>query len=268
MDPGLTGRVFISYVTEDSRAAERLRTALERAGIQVWQANADLAPGTDWRQGIRAAISNDSVVFLACFSCAGLARAVSYQREELNLAIEQSRQRRPEVPWLIPVRFDDCNVPDWDIGAGRTLRSLQFTDLFGDRLEAELARLVVFVHDAIGQEVTAGLVSPLRRRLPGRRLRIAVTAAVLAVAAGSIAALVAAIEGQNPGPGSLTVQGRPWATTRGDAVRRTLATGRPVRYAFEVDNSTGRRVNAKVRFDASGEPGTSGRSTYLTFSSA
>jgi hypothetical protein len=250
MDLGLTGRVFMSYVTEDSRAADRLRTALERAGIPVWHASEDLAPGADWRHAIRAAIADDAVVFLACFSRAGLARAVSYQREELNLAIEQSRQRSPEVPWLIPVRFDDCIVPDWDIGAGRTLRSLQYADLFGDRREAELARLVAFVRDAVGQQATIGIPSPPKRRLPGRPPRIAVAAAVLAVAAGVIAAILAASDGPGPGRGSMTVPGRPWATTRGDTVRSELAVGNTVRYAFEVDNSTGRRINANVRFDA------------------
>jgi hypothetical protein len=45
------------------------------------------------------------------------------QNEELILAIEQLRQRPPEEPWLIPVRFDACQIPDRDIGAGRTLNS-------------------------------------------------------------------------------------------------------------------------------------------------
>ena len=154
------------------------------------------------------------------------------------------------MPWLIPVRFDDCNVPDWDIGAGRTLRSLQYADLFGDRREAELARLVAFVRDAVSRQAATGMFSPPKRRLPGRPPRIAVTAAVLAVAAGLIAAVLAASDGPGPGRGSLIVRGRPWATTRGGTVRTELAVGNTVRYAFEVDNSTGRRVNANVRFDA------------------
>ena len=65
------------------------------------------------------------LAFVACFSRAGRVRPKSYQNEELLLAVDQFRQRAPGQPWLIPVRFDDCDVPDLDLGAGRTLGSLQ-----------------------------------------------------------------------------------------------------------------------------------------------
>jgi len=80
---------------------------------------------------IRRAITDDALVFIACFSHKSLARNKSYQNEELTVAIEQLRSRRPDVPWLIPVRFDDCEIPDYDIGPGRTLRSIHRADLFG-----------------------------------------------------------------------------------------------------------------------------------------
>lgn len=51
--------------------------------------------------------------------------------KELSLAIDQLRLRRPDDPWLIPVRFDDCNIPDLELGVGRTLASIQRADLFG-----------------------------------------------------------------------------------------------------------------------------------------
>jgi hypothetical protein len=55
--------------------------------------------------------------------CAGkpsysVTRKSSYQNEEVRLALEQARLRQPGEPWLIPVRFDDCNVPDFELGAG------------------------------------------------------------------------------------------------------------------------------------------------------
>jgi hypothetical protein len=94
---------------------------------------------------IRHAITDNALVFIACFSRASLARGKSYQNEELTLAIEQMRLRRPADPWLIPVRFDECEIPDWDIGAGRTLNWLQRTDLFGDRAQDGNARLVATI---------------------------------------------------------------------------------------------------------------------------
>ena len=91
-----------------------------------------MLPGEDWRAVIRRAITDDALAFLACFSRLSRMRDKSYQNEELLLAIEEFRRRSPDRPWLFPVRFDECDIPDIDIGAGRTLASLQRTDLFGD----------------------------------------------------------------------------------------------------------------------------------------
>jgi hypothetical protein len=141
----IAGRVFISYVREDSHRVDRLQRTLQAAGFPVWRDTADLWPGEDWRAKIRRAITDNALVFIACFSYASLARGKSYQNEELTLAIEQLRLRRPDDPWLIPVRFDECEIPNWEIGGGRTLASIQRVDLFGDRSGDNAARLVIAV---------------------------------------------------------------------------------------------------------------------------
>jgi len=138
----LAGHVFISYVRENSINVDQLQRTLESAGIRVWRDTADLWPGEDWRAKIRQAITEDALVFIACFSHESNARKRSYQNEELVLAIEELRLRRPGEPWLIPIRFDDCDVPDLDIGMGRTLASIQRADLFGDRSPENAARIV------------------------------------------------------------------------------------------------------------------------------
>jgi hypothetical protein len=136
------GRVFISYVREDSDPVDGLQETLQSAGIPVWRDTAELWPGEDWRFKIRRAITDNALVFIACFSKASLARSKSYQNEELTLAIDQLRLRPPDDPWLIPVRFDECEIPDRDIGGGRTLASIQRVDLFGDKFDAGTARLI------------------------------------------------------------------------------------------------------------------------------
>jgi hypothetical protein len=138
----VTGHVFISYVREDSYQVDRLQGALESAGIPVWRDTVDLWPGENWRLKIRRAISDNTLVFIACFSNASLTRGKSYQNEELTLAIEQLRLRTPDDPWLIPVRLDECEIPDRDLGGGRTLASIQRVDLFGDKFDAGAARLI------------------------------------------------------------------------------------------------------------------------------
>lgn len=149
------GRVFMSYVREDSARAEQLQATLEAAGIPVWRDTSNLWPGEDWRAKIQDAINNDALVFLACFSSRSLARERSYQSEELRLAIEQLRLRAPGQPWLIPVRFDDCEIPPLDIGPGRTLTSIQHADLFGDRYDEEAQRLTRAILRAPGMASSA-----------------------------------------------------------------------------------------------------------------
>jgi hypothetical protein len=149
------GHAFISYVREDSHQVERLQRMLEAAGIRVWLDTDDLSPGQDWRTEIRRAITDNALVFIACFSQAGLSRDKSFQNEELTLAIEQLRLRPLDDPWLIPVRLDECDIPDRDIGGGRTLNSIQRCDLFGDRFDEGSANLVAAILRILGRHANA-----------------------------------------------------------------------------------------------------------------
>ena len=136
------GHAFISYVREDERRVDRLQKLLEANGVPVWRDTARLLPGEDWKKEIRQAIAADNLAFIACFSKNSETREKSHQRDELLLAIEQLRLRSPDRPYLIPVRFDDCPIPDWEIGRGQTLRSLQWVDFFGRQREANGEKLL------------------------------------------------------------------------------------------------------------------------------
>jgi hypothetical protein len=146
------GHAFISYVREDAHSVDKLQHMLEAAEVSVWRDTARLWPGEDWRIKIRRAISQNALVFIACFSSHSTARTKSYQNEELLLAIEQLRQRRPDDPWLIPIRFDDCVIPDLDLGGSRTLASIQCVDLFGEDRDVGAARLVAAVLRLLGRQ--------------------------------------------------------------------------------------------------------------------
>ena len=139
---GAPGHAFISYVHEDHERVNRLQTALEGVGIRVWRDTANLWPGQDWKIEIRNAITGGSLAFIACFSENTAARVTSYQNEELVLAVEQMRLRPPGHAWLIPVRFAECATPEFELGPGRTLDSLQRIDLFDGSWELGVRRLV------------------------------------------------------------------------------------------------------------------------------
>jgi hypothetical protein len=115
------------------------------AGIPSWCDTASLYPGDDRHPTIRRAITEGALAFIPCFSSRSAARRASGQNDELLLAVSQMRRHRLDIPWLIPVRFDDCDIPDLELGAGRTLASIQRADLFGPGREQAAGRLVVAV---------------------------------------------------------------------------------------------------------------------------
>jgi hypothetical protein len=145
------GHAFISYIRENSAEVDALQRELEAAGVPVWRDTASLWPGENWHAKIRDAITRDALVFIACFSSHGAARRKSYMNEELLLAISQLRLRQPDDPWLIPVRFDDCRIPDFELGPGRTLTSIHRADLFGPSRDQAVARLVAAVQRLLQQ---------------------------------------------------------------------------------------------------------------------
>jgi pimeloyl-ACP methyl ester carboxylesterase len=168
-DPAVAGHAFVSYVREDSAEVDRLQRVLREAGIPVWRDKSDLWPGEDWQTKIREAITDDALVFIACFSRNSLAKVKSYQNEELVLAVEQLRLRQTEQPWLIPVRFDDCRIPDRDLGGGRRLSSLQWVDLFGDAFDDSAKRLVAAIRRILGPADTSQASAKPGRRDGGPR---------------------------------------------------------------------------------------------------
>ncbi|MFI2316682.1 hypothetical protein AMK17_33555 [Streptomyces sp. CB00072] len=144
--------VFISYVHEDSDQVDSLCAVLEAAQIPYWRDRKDLGPGDSWKAQIRAAIRDGSLVFLACFSDSSRAKEKSYMNEELALAVDEFRQRPPGRVWLIPVRLDAGDVPEWDLGAGRVLSDLNYSDLFGKDHTAHAARLVTTINRLLGEK--------------------------------------------------------------------------------------------------------------------
>ncbi len=143
-------RAFVSYVHENDDLVDELCGVLEAAGIPFWRDRNDLGPGDLWREEIREAIRNGSLVFLACFSAEQVARESSHMNEELTLAVEEFRRMPPGRKWLIPIRFDDTPLPDWDLGAGIRLDDLNYVDLFGSAKVANAASLVTTIHRLMG----------------------------------------------------------------------------------------------------------------------
>ncbi|NOQ61983.1 TIR domain-containing protein [Mycolicibacterium fortuitum] len=149
-EPSASEHAFISYVHEDSEHVNKLCTLLNAASIPYWRDRADLGPGDMWKVKIREAISSGSLAFLACFSTTSTGKPKSYQNEEITLAAEEFRLRPPGRTWLIPIRFDDCEIPQWDLGGGRTLRDINYIDLFGNNYAENVVKLIEATKKAMG----------------------------------------------------------------------------------------------------------------------
>lgn len=121
--------VFISYVRENKEIVDWFCKELESYGIKVWLDRNDIDPGTFWEEAIRKAIQ-EGAFFMACFSKEYSDRAKTYMNEEITLAIDELRLRHPDQAWFIPVKLNECEIPDRPIGAGKTLRSLQVVALY------------------------------------------------------------------------------------------------------------------------------------------
>jgi hypothetical protein len=107
--------VFLSYAREDSSAAERLYMDLRRSEIDVWMDKKSLLPGHDWEHEIRRAI-REARYFLALASKTSVAKRGFVQRE-MRFALEVLEEVPIDQIYLIPVRLDDCEPPDFRVKA-------------------------------------------------------------------------------------------------------------------------------------------------------
>lgn len=148
-------RVFISYVSENSDRVDDLCAVLAAAKIPYWRDRSELGPGDEWKVKIREAIRSGSI-FLACFSNESRAKGKTHMNEEVNLAIEEGRKLPPGSTWMIPVRFDDGPVPEWELGPNKTLNDLNHCDLYGKGYAPNIVQLVDKIKEAMGLPAATG----------------------------------------------------------------------------------------------------------------
>jgi hypothetical protein len=127
----LRKRIFISYVHEDADTVDRLAAELKASGFDVWLDRTHLLPGVRWKSVIRKAIRSGDY-FIACFSPSYVGKNETFMNEELIIAIDRLRLMHRSNQWFFPVKLAECEIPDYEIGPGETLDSLQFVDFSRD----------------------------------------------------------------------------------------------------------------------------------------
>ncbi|HYV12871.1 MAG TPA: toll/interleukin-1 receptor domain-containing protein [Pyrinomonadaceae bacterium] len=120
--------VFLSYSRVNEEEVRQLREDLINADENVWW-DQDIRGGQDWQQTIREALKTSYAV-VVCFSKETEASTESGIYPELRDAISTYRNLAEGEIFLIPIRLSECEIPDVEIDAVRTLARLQRIDLF------------------------------------------------------------------------------------------------------------------------------------------
>src|SRR5215475_13126804 len=113
---GSSHAVFLSYASEDARAAQRICDALRTAGVEVWLDKSELRGGDAWDRQIRERI-HDCRLFIALVSAHTEARNEGYFRREWKLAVDRTRDMSGNRAFILPVVIDNTKergavVPD------------------------------------------------------------------------------------------------------------------------------------------------------------
>jgi hypothetical protein len=130
-------QVFLSYAREDKAEVEDLYQKLSDAGFKPWMAEKDILPGERWKSSIQRAIRS-SDLFLVCLSTNSATKR-GFLQKEIRDALEIWQEKLESDIYLIPVRLEDCEVPE-------ALRDFQWVDLFK---ENGWKRLVLAIQEGV-----------------------------------------------------------------------------------------------------------------------
>ena len=123
-------QIFLSYAREDETQVRGVYRRLLDAGFDVWMDKINLLPGQRWQQEIPQAIRHSDFI-LIFFSKNSVAKQ-GYVQREFRLALDTLEEMPPDAIHTIPIRLDDCQIPE-------QFRPLQWSDLSE---EGEFARIV------------------------------------------------------------------------------------------------------------------------------
>jgi len=108
--------VFVSYAREDLAAVQKLKSALDAAGITTWFDMDRLEGGDDYDRKIQKNIARCSY-FIPVVSAATDRRLEAYFRREWSYALDRTRNMADEAIFILPVCIDgtdprNARVPD------------------------------------------------------------------------------------------------------------------------------------------------------------
>jgi hypothetical protein len=133
MEPGA---VFLSYASDDWPAVDKLKTALERSGVDVFFDRDQLHPGNEWEGKLRRHIRHCSL-FVPVISRQTLTPDRRFFRVEWNLALDEAQMASfsSDEAFLLPVVIDDTTIDEPALPA--KFRAIQWVNLPGGEPTAD-----------------------------------------------------------------------------------------------------------------------------------
>lgn len=103
-------RIFLCHANEDKHQVREVYQRLKAEGFQPWLDEENLLPGQLWKQEIPKALK-DSDFILIFFSQTSVAKR-GYVQREMKLALDAWEEIPEGQIHTIPVRLDDCAIPE------------------------------------------------------------------------------------------------------------------------------------------------------------
>ncbi|KPA09850.1 Toll-Interleukin receptor domain protein, partial [Candidatus Magnetomorum sp. HK-1] len=101
---------FLCYSRKDQEKVEKLYHRLSSQNFDIWFDKRKLLPGQDWEIMIERAVRSSDII-IVCLSNESITKS-GYAQEEMRYALKIANQQPEHKIFLIPLRLDECNVPD------------------------------------------------------------------------------------------------------------------------------------------------------------
>jgi outer membrane protein assembly factor BamD (BamD/ComL family) len=134
-------KVFLCHASGDKAPVRDLYRRLVAEGVDAWLDQEKLMPGQDWQLEIPRAVREADVV-VVCLSNNSVTKE-GYVQKEIKFALDSAKEKPEGTIFLIPVRLDDCPVPE-------RLKRWQWVDLFESNGYERLMRSLRLRADKIG----------------------------------------------------------------------------------------------------------------------
>lgn len=114
---------FLAYSKINKNAVREFAAKLKAEGwIDPWFDEEDILPGQVWENSVITGVRHSHAVII--FLSRAAVASAGFFHKEIRLALDTAQEKPQEMIFIIPIRLNDCEVPDM-------LRRYHYVDYFG-----------------------------------------------------------------------------------------------------------------------------------------